>query len=294
MITSKNFSYIIPLASFMIPSLLAMEKNSGGKPAIDFSFVTREGLNNFALEQDVRNLTPRSFDSLQNRCGELNVNRNSSDFISVAISQHYKLPVDIRAAIEFECAKDNVRKSLGSAPMPKHDNKRPTLDFSTKSRAELNDFAIEKHVDGVSNLTPRSYYSLLMRCEALKITPESDDVIAKTLHENAERLKRSRADADLRVVIAEVAQASMNQGELGSCLYVVVRDDSRSGTFNASMHIAAPGEVPARENDQASPIPAAPDELPFFPSDEEPVDDNQNDQNQPNGYLPAWAKCMIQ
>lgn len=212
-------------------SMFAMEKKPS-KLTIDFTHVTREGLNNFARERKVSDLTPRSFESLINRCRELNINRNSTDSIAAAISKYYSISTEPKATICLECVREALEQ-MGKTETSQ--NNKPTLDFSAMGKGELNDFALEKKVEGVDSLTPRSYNSLVVRCKSLGITPDSDDAIAKTLNERSARIEKKQIDLLLQKLIS--AQANQQ-------IYIITLDNP----LEQPPHIAIP--VAPEEDEQ--------------------------------------------
>jgi hypothetical protein len=65
-----------------------------------------------------------------------------------------------------------------------HASEVPTIDFSGKTKQELNQMAIEQDLQ----LTPRSKQSLLNTVDQLEITAESDNFINGFLHQRELRL----------------------------------------------------------------------------------------------------------
>lgn len=88
---SRILSQFFIVSVFMTFSLIAMDGQS--LPSISFKHKTREELNQYALEHEVRDLTPRSKQSLEDRVQELGINKDSRDFIYTALASDGSRPV---------------------------------------------------------------------------------------------------------------------------------------------------------------------------------------------------------
>lgn len=60
---------------------------------IDFKEMSRAALNEFAIQQDVLKLTPRSKQSLEARVKELNITKENGDFIYMALASDGSRPI---------------------------------------------------------------------------------------------------------------------------------------------------------------------------------------------------------
>ncbi len=64
--------------------LIAMDGQS--LPSITFKYKTREELNQYALEHEVRDLSPRSKKSLEDRMKEVGITPGTRDFVYTALA----------------------------------------------------------------------------------------------------------------------------------------------------------------------------------------------------------------